>query len=59
MRCRSWKDGKALFVAKFILWKCVGYFIVIVIFRKWFISIITFFSVRFWSMKVRSIFFSS
>ncbi len=51
MRCKSWKDGKALPVAKPISWKCVGYLTVIAIFRKWFISITTFPSVRLWSMK--------
>lgn len=55
MRCKSWKDGKALPVAKPISWKCVGYLTVIAIFRKWFISITTFPSVRLWSMKVRPI----
>lgn len=55
MRCKSWKDGKALPVAKPISWKCVGYLTVIAIFRKWFISITTFPSVRLWSMKARPI----
>ena len=51
MRCKSWKDGKALPVAQPISWKCVGYLTVIAIFRKWFISITTFPCVRLWSMK--------